>query len=664
MVAVARVADLHSQGHPLHRGARLDQPPGLLCQLLHRRRALGRQGPVRQQCHILHGHGDPVQSAVDLKGVDGHIHELICRSPQVDRAHQALPNQLTQRVIRVGEDVGTLTGRCRPLELLREVLKILREHVARREPGLRPRTAQLLQDLVVAPARPDRQRTRPLRGTRARSRRRLRRAARGQQDDQTKRAEHRPQPDSHVNHPSSRSRAPPAVTDQSGLIVGGRVAQRGPSAGGSSYVRQLRRVGRLPHDGPVREPDSVDSGPLPFSGSDLDAVAARLGQPRGRWSAQRLGYVSMLASTGGLWRVTGSGWGCVAKWVRAAPAYVAAGCRATRSTRRASLSGAVSPTCSPGACGPVTDRGPDARAAGPGRQPRRCRVVPRGRPGAPSLRPDRPRPESAAHALGAAHGTALARGAVPETGAPWATDSLSEWVTARLGRNEWLDDPEWDTSPPFGQVPAAQVHAAARRLFARTPADMNWLSGMPVVLCHHDFWPANIVIQPEPAVPRVVLLDWAHTGPGAPGADIGVMAATLIGDRYRPVDQFEPLLDVLTGAYLAGMANAGWTQGHDDVRTTAALTAPGRFLGYAAGWRASPQIVSCWLRSAPCPVGTRGVPGPHGRVRHRPGGHHRPGPAPTVSSVHQTFHRLPPEPPRNVRRPSMSSVRSRGDSAV
>ena len=61
------------------------------------------------------------------------------------------------------------------------------------------------------------------------------------------------------------------------------------------------------------------------------------------------------------------------------------------------------------------------------------------------------------------------------------------------------------------------------------------------------------------------------------------MAATLIGDRYRPVDQFERLLHMLTGAYLEGMGNAGWTQGHDDMRTTAALTAPGRFLGFAAG---------------------------------------------------------------------------------
>lgn len=189
----------------------------------------------------------------------------------------------------------------------------------------------------------------------------------------------------------------------------------------------------------------------------------------------------------------------------------------------------------------------------------------------------------AAHALGSAHGTALAGGAAPGSGAPWAADALSEWITVRLGRAGWLEDPDWDTSPAFGTVPAGQVRAAARRLFARTPADLDWLAGLPAVLCHHDFWPANIVIHPEPAVPGVVLLDWAHTGPGAPGADIGVMAASMIGDRYRPVDQFQGLLDMLTAAYLAGMDHAGWTHGHDDVRAAAALAAPGRFLGYAAG---------------------------------------------------------------------------------
>ena len=324
--------------------------------------------------------------------------------------------------------------------------------------------------------------------------------------------------------------------------------------------------------------------PLPFAGKDLDPVAARLGQPRGRWSAQRLGYVSLLSSTGGLWRVTGPGWGCVAKWVRAAPAYVGGGMQGDPFEESSFTFWRREPD--------VFARGvADLLPAGVrmpellGRVEHPDGVVlfledVRGRHGYDLTDEDL---RSAAQALGTAHGTALARGAVPLPGAPWAADALSEWVTARLGRNEWLEDPQWDGSPAFGPVPAGQVRAAARRLFARTPADLHWLARMPVVLCHHDFWPANIVIQPEPAVPRVVLLDWAHTGPGAPGADIGVMAASLVGDRYRPVDQFAALLETLTGAYLAGMGHAGWTQGHDDVRRAAALTAPGRFLGFAAG---------------------------------------------------------------------------------
>lgn len=328
----------------------------------------------------------------------------------------------------------------------------------------------------------------------------------------------------------------------------------------------------------------MDPGPLPFSGSDLDAVADRLGQRREPWSAQRLGYVSMLASTGGLWRVTGPGWGCVAKWVRPAPAYVGGGMQGYPFDESSFTFWRREPdvfTRGVADLLPTGVRMPEllGRVDSPDGVVLFLEDV-QGRHHNDLTDDDL---SAAAHALGTAHGTALARGEVPGTGAPWATDSVSEWVTARLGRGEWLDDPEWDTSPPFGQVPAEQVRAAARRLFARTPADLNWLASLPVVLCHHDFWPANIVIQPEPAEPRVVLLDWAHTGPGAPGADIGVMAATLIGDRYRPVDQFEPLLDMLTGAYLLGMVDAGWTDGHDQVRAAAALTAPGRFLGYAAG---------------------------------------------------------------------------------
>jgi hypothetical protein len=346
----------------------------------------------------------------------------------------------------------------------------------------------------------------------------------------------------------------------------------------------LPRIGRQQHDVSVGEQDWVESGPLPFAGSDLDEVAARLGHQRGQWSAERLGYVSMLASTGGLWRVTGPGWGCVAKWVRAAPAYVGGGMQGDPFDESSFTFWRREPdvfTRGVADLLPTGVRMPELL----GRVDTADGVVlfledVQGRHHYDLTDDDL---SAAAHALGAAHGAALARGAGPEAGAPWATDSLAEWVTARLGRSEWLDDPEWDARPAFGQVPAAQVHAAARRLYARTPADLAWLAGMPVVLCHHDFWPANIVVQPEPAEPRVVLLDWAHTGPGAPGSDVGVMAATLVGDRYRPVDRFEPLLHMLTESYLAGMWDAGWTQGHDDVRTTAALTAPGRFLGYAAG---------------------------------------------------------------------------------
>ena len=181
----------------------------------------------------------------------------------------------------------------------------------------------------------------------------------------------------------------------------------------------------------------MDSGPLPFSGSDLDAVADRLGQPRGQWSAQRLGYVSMLASTGGLWRVTGPGWGCVAKRVRAAPAYVGGGMQGDPFDQESFTFWRREPD--------VFDRGvADLLPTGVrmpgllGRVESPDGVVlfledVQGRHHYDFTDEDL---SAAAHALGSAHGAALARGAVPETGAPWATDSLSEWVTARLGGNE------------------------------------------------------------------------------------------------------------------------------------------------------------------------------------------------------------------------------------
>lgn len=107
------------------------------------------------------------------------------------------------------------------------------------------------------------------------------------------------------------------------------VAARSRDAAGvdplPTVLRRCLAVTACPHHDPMPDPTSDDPGALPFTGTDLHRVVTRLGRPLGRWSAQRLGYVSMLSSTGGLWRVTGPGWGCVAKWVRAAPAQAGGG---------------------------------------------------------------------------------------------------------------------------------------------------------------------------------------------------------------------------------------------------------------------------------------------------------------------------------------------------
>ena len=79
---------------------------------------------------------------------------------------------------------------------------------------------------------------------------------------------------------------------------------------------------------------------------------------------------------------------------------------------------------------------------------------------------------------------------------------------------------------------------------------------LPRAVCHLDVWPNNIIRR---AAGEIVLVDWAFTGDGALGEDIGNLVPDCVFDLLFAHDLLDELDERLTRAYLRGLRDAGWT---------------------------------------------------------------------------------------------------------
>jgi hypothetical protein len=262
----------------------------------------------------------------------------------------------------------------------------------------------------------------------------------------------------------------------------------------------------------------------------MEVIAAVFGDD-GPWTAHRLGYFSALATTGGLWRFAGRRSSCVLKVVQAEPVRLPGlqgdpfdPASFTFWRREPDLyTRGVSDVL------PVGVRLPDLihrRDVAEGRVLLFLEDV--------AGRHDRDLSDTELQTVARTLGRAQALGTAP-AGPPWSVNALREIVTPRLAFASRLDDDSAYDHPDLRDIVGKAERTANRRLIERMPAAMELLDDAPRVLCHHDFWSANIFLQPDG---DLVLLDWAHTGPGAIGTDIAVLGSTLIGDRYRLVEDF------------------------------------------------------------------------------------------------------------------------------
>jgi hypothetical protein len=154
-----------------------------------------------------------------------------------------------------------------------------------------------------------------------------------------------------------------------------------------------------------------------------------------------------------------------------------------------------------------------------------------------------------AHALGNSQGR-------PELPAePWLSRSFVRTYSGTRAV-DWalLEDGAAWRQPLMSAHFSPDLRAGLVRLRARREWLLSLIERLPRTVCHLDVWPNNLIRRPSG---EIVLLDWAFTGDGALGEDVGNLIPDSVLDLLFPHDALDELDGRLTRAYVRGLRNAG-----------------------------------------------------------------------------------------------------------
>jgi len=164
---------------------------------------------------------------------------------------------------------------------------------------------------------------------------------------------------------------------------------------------------------------------------------------------------------------------------------------------------------------------------------------------------------------------ALARGcgrwqAGPGIVRPWtSTGFLRDYSTTRVVPWELLDDDAAWQQPLVVENWPAGLRAAWGRLVAHREELLRIVEQSPRASCHLDLWVCNAIRRPDG---EIALLDWAFTGDGAVGEDMGNHIPDAVFDLFWPAERLPELADTCITNYLEGLREGGWRGNPDDVR--------------------------------------------------------------------------------------------------
>jgi hypothetical protein len=154
--------------------------------------------------------------------------------------------------------------------------------------------------------------------------------------------------------------------------------------------------------------------------------------------------------------------------------------------------------------------------------------------------------------------------AKPAVEVPWTSKGfIRDYSTRRVVPWELLDDDAAWQQPLIVDNWPDGLRSAWSSLVAHRDELLTIVEMLPRARCHLDFWVCNAIRRPTG---EIALLDWAFTGDGARGEDIGNHIPDAILDLFWPAERLRELAETCIGNYLEGLREGGWRGEPDQVR--------------------------------------------------------------------------------------------------
>ncbi|ADD42000.1 aminoglycoside phosphotransferase [Stackebrandtia nassauensis] len=160
--------------------------------------------------------------------------------------------------------------------------------------------------------------------------------------------------------------------------------------------------------------------------------------------------------------------------------------------------------------------------------------------------------------------------------ARWRHQPRPQWLSRRFLRHYAgrFDYPTIDWSHPTAQrFWPPDLLDGLRRLWERRWTLFDAAERLPQTVCHLDVWPKNLFARGDESI----LIDWAFTGEGAIGEDIGNLIPDTVLDGLLDVDSLDEIRETLTTAYTNGFRRAGGDLPEADIHRAIALTAVAKY---------------------------------------------------------------------------------------
>lgn len=169
-------------------------------------------------------------------------------------------------------------------------------------------------------------------------------------------------------------------------------------------------------------------------------------------------------------------------------------------------------------------------------------------------------------------GRAQAAWAGQEPTHPWLS---RRWLRQYVASKPIAEPVPWDHAQVSALWPAP-VQARLRQLWERRGELLTLAEALPQTTCHLDVWPMNLIARGG-AGAEIVLLDWAFTGAGAVGEDIGNLIPDTVADGLIDPALLPEIEEAVTAGYLTGLRAGGWRGPDAQVRRAIAVTGAAKY---------------------------------------------------------------------------------------